>query len=93
VLPSLSVAWLARMDARARRWPLSGRWSYIALKWTLVALGAFLWIATWWQRHVLLGLAQIGIVGYGLARELGLHLPRHRGGDPADGRRDTLGTP
>lgn len=87
------MAWLARLDARARLWPSPGRWSYIALKWTLIALGAFLWIATWWQRHVLLGVAQLGIVGYGLARELGLQLPRHRRDDPTHRRTDTLRTP
>jgi hypothetical protein len=35
------MAWLANLDARADRWPTPGRWTYIGMKWALVALGAF----------------------------------------------------
>lgn len=35
------MAWLANLDARAARRPFYVRWPYFALKWILVALGAF----------------------------------------------------
>lgn len=35
------MAWIARLDARARQWPPLAHWSYLALKWALVALGGF----------------------------------------------------
>lgn len=38
------MAWMARLDARAARWPRPLRWPYRALKWTLVLLGAYLLI-------------------------------------------------
>lgn len=40
------------------------------LKWSLVALGAYLWIGLWFQRHWLLGLSQVVIVGVLLYREI-----------------------
>lgn len=35
------MAWLARLDARARRAPRPLRWAYWGLKWYLVALGTY----------------------------------------------------
>jgi hypothetical protein len=35
------MAWLAQLDTRAQHWPPAGRWMYVAVKWTLIALGAF----------------------------------------------------
>lgn len=35
------MSWIARLDARAARWPLPARWAYRGLKWYLVALGGF----------------------------------------------------
>jgi hypothetical protein len=35
------VAWLAKLDARARQWPTPARWAYVGLKWYLALLGAF----------------------------------------------------
>lgn len=40
MLQSLALAWLARLDARARQWPRPVLWGYTFLKWSLVALGA-----------------------------------------------------
>jgi hypothetical protein len=37
------VSWIAKLDTRARNWPPVARASYRALKWLLVALGA--WVA------------------------------------------------
>jgi hypothetical protein len=36
------MSWLARLDDRARAWPLAVRLGYWALKWYLAAVGAFL---------------------------------------------------
>lgn len=42
---------LAELDARSRRWPRPARWLYLTVKWTLVALGAYLlvgwYVVTW----------------------------------------------
>lgn len=35
------MAWIARLDANAARWSRPAYWSYLSLKWSLVALGAF----------------------------------------------------
>jgi hypothetical protein len=35
------MAWLDRLDKKAASWPTPARWSYVALKWYLIALGAF----------------------------------------------------
>jgi hypothetical protein len=35
------MSWLETLDSRARLWPTPWAWTYLALKWTLVALGAF----------------------------------------------------
>lgn len=75
------MAWLARLDAKAARWSLPSRVTYGVLKWTLAGLGAWAWIALWWQRHPALGLAQFGIVGYLLWRECRPHLGRQRADD------------
>lgn len=37
------MAWLATLDAKARRWPAAFRWPYVGLKWLLIAVG--LWAA------------------------------------------------
>lgn len=33
--------WLANLDTRAHLWPTPWLWAYLALKWGLVALGAW----------------------------------------------------
>lgn len=33
------MAWLARLDARAAKWPKPVHWSYIGLKWYLASVG------------------------------------------------------
>jgi hypothetical protein len=35
------MAWLAHLDNRARQWPRPVFFGYLALKWYLVAMGAF----------------------------------------------------
>lgn len=35
------MAWLANLDARARRWPKPLHWTYAATKWLMVALGVY----------------------------------------------------
>lgn len=35
------MAWLARLDAAAKRAPTPLYWLYLAVKWYLVAIGAF----------------------------------------------------
>lgn len=85
------MAWLARLDARARSWPRPLWWGYTALKWYLVAAGLFLWLALWWQRHPLLAVMQAGFVGYVLFHEGIPRLRRRqRRHDPPDRRRDPL---
>lgn len=44
------MAWLARLDARATRWPLPLRWGYLSLKWYLIVLGAGLVLGTYLNR-------------------------------------------
>lgn len=34
------MPWLAQLDAKAAKWPRAGFWSYLAVKWYLVATGA-----------------------------------------------------
>lgn len=34
------MSWIARLDARAQRWPRARYWSYLAVKWYLIATGA-----------------------------------------------------
>lgn len=70
------MAWLARLDAKAQKWPRLIRWAYHGLKYYLLAAGTFLWIMLWWQRHWFLGLLQLIYVGYVLVGEL-----RGQGGD------------
>jgi hypothetical protein len=36
------MSWIASLDTRAARWPLSIRGTYLAVKWALVGLGGFL---------------------------------------------------
>ncbi len=45
-------------------------WLIGLLKWSLVALGAFLWIMLWFERSPILGWAQLIIIGVLLRREL-----------------------
>lgn len=44
------MAWLAKLDARVAQWPQAARWGYVALKWYLVALGAFALGRVWLDR-------------------------------------------
>ena len=44
------MAWLAKLDARAKTWPTAGRWAYVGLKWYLAAFGAFALIRVWLDR-------------------------------------------
>lgn len=46
VLPSRAMSWLASLDAKSRRWPAVIRWSYHAIKWLLIAVGAYATIGT-----------------------------------------------
>ena len=62
-------------------------------KWTLVALGAFLWVMLWWERHPLLGLAQILLIAYALVRELRPHLRGYRRNNPLRGARNPTRRP
>jgi hypothetical protein len=55
------------------------RWIVFALKWSLVALGAFVWIMLWWSRSPWLGMAQVVLIGAALLREGWPHLRRQRG--------------
>lgn len=64
------MAWLAKLDARSRRWPRLLRWTYQGVKFYLLAAGVFLWVMLWWQRHWFLGVSQAAFVGYVLFREL-----------------------
>lgn len=41
VLDFSGMAWLAKLDARAARWPKPAFWTYFLLKWYLVLLGGF----------------------------------------------------
>lgn len=34
------MAWLAKLDARVQRWPRPARWTYLAVRWYLIAAGA-----------------------------------------------------
>ena len=40
------MAWLARLDARAARWPRPVRWPYLSLKYLLITLGVYLAIGS-----------------------------------------------
>lgn len=44
------------------------------LKWGLAGLGAFAWIALWYERAPLLGIGQGILIGVVLVRELGPQL-------------------
>ncbi len=46
------MAWLAKLDARARQWPRPVFWGYTALKWYLVAVGAWMFLYAWSQNAV-----------------------------------------
>jgi len=50
------MAWLARLDTRARQWPRPVFWGYTALKWYLVAVGAWMFIYAWSQNAITQGL-------------------------------------
>lgn len=40
MLDSPAVAWLAKLDAKAKRWPRPAYWAYVGVKWYLIAAGA-----------------------------------------------------
>lgn len=42
--------WITSLDRASRRWPRPARWLYLALKWYLVALGAFALVRLWLDR-------------------------------------------
>ena len=44
------MAWLARLDARARLWPRPLRWCYVGLKWYLVLVGGLALLGVWADR-------------------------------------------
>jgi len=43
------------------------RWLYLTGKWLLIALGAYLWTALWFERHWALGVLQLLWIGYLIA--------------------------
>jgi len=43
------LAWLARLDARAAKWPLPIRLVYLGVKWYLVLAGAIIAIAYYFR--------------------------------------------
>lgn len=58
------------------------RWAVWCLKWSLVALGAFLWCALWFERSLWLGISQTVLIGHLLTQELLTYLRRQRRDDP-----------
>jgi len=44
-----------RLDLASRHWSAPVRWGYRSLKWSLVALGAFVWVGVLLQRMGILG--------------------------------------
>lgn len=44
------MPWLAKLDARAARWSRPVRYPYLALKWLLVALGAYCLVGVYVQK-------------------------------------------
>lgn len=44
------MSWIARLDARAAHWHPAAHWSYLALKWYLVAVGAMALAGVWADR-------------------------------------------
>lgn len=56
------MPWLAKLDARARRWPLPIHWGYLGVKWGLALMGAASLIGIWYQRDPWLGLLQAGLL-------------------------------
>jgi hypothetical protein len=45
------MAWLARLDARAAKWPRPLRWPYVTLKWFLAAMGLYMLIGMAFQER------------------------------------------
>lgn len=43
------MAWLARLDARARSWPRPALWLYLAVKWYVIVMGALSLFYVWSQ--------------------------------------------
>lgn len=81
------MAWLAKLDARAARCSRLIHWPYLALKWYIVFLGAFVWLGLWWQRHWSLGIAQgviFGLIAYPSLADRWPILRRQRRGDPRE---------
>lgn len=44
------MAWLAKLDARANRWPEIWQGLYALIKWSLAGLGGFCLIRMWLDR-------------------------------------------
>ena len=59
-----AMSWLATLDARSTKWSVPNRWLYLAVKWSLIGLGGFLWVMLWYERHPALGLIQVGVLAY-----------------------------
>jgi hypothetical protein len=53
------VAWLAKLDARASKWPKPAHWAYLAVKWYLAAVGAFALLYAFSQNLVTQSLARL----------------------------------
>lgn len=58
------MAWAARWDTRAKRWPIGLRWLYLVIKWFLVVMGAYLlvghYVLTWgWAAAIWLLMAPL----------------------------------
>jgi hypothetical protein len=53
------LAWLAKLDARASKWPKPLSWSYFALKWYLVFVGAYALLFAFSQNDITQGLNRL----------------------------------
>lgn len=66
-------------------------WTYTV--WVAFLFMAPLWVALWWQRHPLLGVTQILIIGYPLFRECRAELRRKTPKNDVGETLDLLGAP
>ena len=68
------MAWLARLDARAKRWPKPARATYISARWLLIGLGAYavigLAVIEIRERRVGLGTGVLSVVVLGTIKGL-----------------------
>lgn len=55
---------IERLDARAAGWPGPLRWAYLGVKWTLVALGAYVFVGLYVER---IGWGAVWFVGFPVA--------------------------